>query len=79
VAPDLEPLELRRLKSDLVLYYECLHDLVALPSSEYFTMSYFTSQTTSLIAVYFVGIVYHLQCFKRLLSNVDLSTFTYCT
>jgi len=33
-ALDLEPLELRRLKSDLVLYYKCLHDLVALPSSE---------------------------------------------
>jgi len=34
-ALDLEPLELRRLKSDLVLYYKCVHDLVALPSSEY--------------------------------------------
>jgi len=32
---DLEPFELRRLKSDLVLYYNCLHDLVAPPSSEY--------------------------------------------
>ena len=44
-ALDLEPLELRRLKSDLVLYYKCLHDLVALPSSEYFTISNCTSQT----------------------------------
>jgi len=44
-ALDLEPLELRRLKSDLVLYYKCLHDLLALPSSEYFTVSNVTSQT----------------------------------
>jgi len=44
-ALDLEPLELRRFKSDFVLYYKRLHDLVALHSSEYFTMSYFTSQT----------------------------------
>jgi len=43
-ALDLEPLELRRLKSDLVLYYKCLNDLIALPSSEYFTVSNFTSQ-----------------------------------
>jgi len=41
----LEPLELRRLKYDLVLYYKCLHDLVALPSSEYFTVSNVTPQT----------------------------------
>jgi len=66
--------------SDLVFYYKYLHDLVALPSSEYFTMSNFTSQTqtgaidcsvlyalldimktTSLIAVYLVGIFYHIQ------------------
>jgi len=33
-AIDLEPLELRRPKSDLVLYYKCLNDLVALPNSE---------------------------------------------
>jgi len=45
VALDLEQLELRRLKSYLVLYYKCLHDLVALLSSEYFTKSNFTSQT----------------------------------
>jgi len=44
-ALDLEPLELRRLKSDLVLHYKCLHDLVALPSNEYFTVSNFNSQT----------------------------------
>ena len=44
-ALDLEPLEFRRLKSDLVLYPKCSHDLVILPSSDYFTMSYFTSQT----------------------------------
>ena len=44
-ALDLEPLELRRLKSDLVLYYKCLHDLVALLSSEYFTIFNCTSQT----------------------------------
>ena len=44
-ALDLEPLELRRLKSDLVLYYKCFHDFVALPSSEYFTISSCTSQT----------------------------------
>ena len=43
-ALDLEPLELRRLKSDLVLYFICLHDLVALPCSDYFTMSNDTSQ-----------------------------------
>jgi len=40
-ALDLEPLELRRLKSDLVLYYKCLHDL---HSSEY-TVSNVSSQT----------------------------------
>ena len=34
---DVEPLELRRLKSDFVLCYNCLHDLVNLPSSDYFT------------------------------------------
>ena len=28
---DLEPLELRRLKTDLVLYYKIFHDLVHLP------------------------------------------------
>jgi len=43
-ALDLEPLELRRLTSDLVLYCKCLHDLVALPSNEHL-VSNFTSQT----------------------------------
>ena len=42
---DLEPLEIRRLKPDLVLYYKCLHELVARPSSECLTMSNFTSKT----------------------------------
>ena len=44
-ALDLEPSEIRGLKSELVLYYKCLHDLVALPISEYFTISNCTSQT----------------------------------
>jgi len=29
---NLEPLELRRLKNDLVMYFKCLNNLVALPS-----------------------------------------------
>jgi len=33
---NLEPLELRRLKNDLVMYFKCLNTLVALPSDEYF-------------------------------------------
>ena len=32
----VEPFELRRPKSDLVLYYKYLHDLVALPYTDYF-------------------------------------------
>ena len=44
-AIDLEPLELRRLKADLVLYYKCLNNLVALPSHNYFTLSQHFSQT----------------------------------
>jgi len=32
---DLKPLELRRLKNDVVMYFECLNNLVALPSDEY--------------------------------------------
>ena len=36
VALNLEPLELRRLKNDLVMYYKCLNNLVALPSDEFF-------------------------------------------
>lgn len=46
-ALDLEPLELRRLKSDLVMYYKCLHDLVALPFNEFFVTSTYTSHTRS--------------------------------
>jgi len=33
---NLGPLELRRLKNDLVMYFKCLNNLVALPSDEYF-------------------------------------------
>jgi len=33
---NLEPLELCRLKNDLVVYFKCLNTLVALPSDEYF-------------------------------------------
>ena len=105
-ALDLEPLELRRLKSDLVLYYMCLHDLVALPCSDYFTMSNYTSQTRTggnrlLRPLYstkhFENDFFNrcvscwnflppavvnassISSFKRLLSNVDLSSFTHCT
>ena len=35
-AVNLELLELRRLKNDLVMYYKCSNNLVALPSDEYF-------------------------------------------
>jgi len=31
---NLEPIELRRLKNDLVMYYKCLNNFVALPSDE---------------------------------------------
>jgi len=105
-ALDLEPLELSRLKSYLVLYYKCLHDLVALPSSEYFTVSNVPSQTrtggnrllrplcsTKLyendffnhcvscwnFLPYTVVKASSISCFKRLLSNVDLSSFACCT
>jgi len=104
-ALDLEPLELRRLKSDLVLYYKCLNDLVALLSSEYFTVSNFTSQTRTggirLLCHSYSTKLYEndffnrcVSCwnflpytvvnassiwyFKRLLSNVDLSSFACC-
>jgi hypothetical protein len=104
-ALDIEPLELRRLKSDLVFYYKCFHDLVALPSCEYFTMSNFTSQTRTggnrLFRPLCSTRIYEndffnrciscwnllppaivnassISCFKRLLSSVDLSTFTHC-
>jgi len=33
---NLEPLELRRLKNDLMMHFKCLNNLVALPSDEYF-------------------------------------------
>ena len=39
-AINLEPLELRRLKNDLVMYYKCLNNLVALPSDEYFVKTF---------------------------------------
>ena len=41
----LEPLELRRLKSDLTVYYKCLHNLIALPSDVYFIRQQHESQT----------------------------------
>jgi hypothetical protein len=44
-AINLEPLELRRLKADLVLYYKCFNDLIALPHTDYFTLSQYTTQT----------------------------------
>jgi len=105
-ALDLGPLELHRLKSDLVLYYKCLHDIVALPSSKYFTVSNVISQTpkggnrllrplcsTKLyendffircisgwnFLPYTVVNASSISCFKRLLSNVDLSSFACCT
>ena len=34
---DLEPLELRRLRCDLIEYYKILHNLSPLPWSQYFT------------------------------------------
>ena len=46
-ALNLEPLELRRLKNDPVLYYKCLNNLVALPSDEYFCQQHQFSQTRS--------------------------------
>jgi len=33
---NLEPLELRKLKNGLVMYFKCLNNLVALPSDKYF-------------------------------------------
>ena len=41
----LEPLELRRLKTDLIMYYKILHDLIALPANEYFNQQHYFSQT----------------------------------
>ena len=47
-AINLEPLELRRLKNDLVnMYYKCLNNLVALPPDEYFCQQHQVSQTRS--------------------------------
>jgi len=46
-ALDLEPLELRRLKSDLVMYYKCFNDLVSIPCNDYFVASNYASQTRS--------------------------------
>ena len=43
----IEPLELRRLKNDLVMYFKCLNNLVALPSVEYFCQNLQVSQTSS--------------------------------
>ena len=44
-AINLEPLELRRLKMDLVLYFKCLNNLVALPSDVYFCSQHHATQT----------------------------------
>ena len=46
-AINLKPLELRRLKNDLVMYYKCFNNLVALPSDEYFFQQHQISQTRS--------------------------------
>jgi len=46
-AIDLEPLELRRLKADLTLYYKCFHNLIAKPSDAYFCESEQSSFTRS--------------------------------
>lgn len=43
----LEPLELRRLKADLTMYYKCINNLIALPSNIYFSQQLYTSQTRS--------------------------------
>ena len=41
----LELLELRRLKTDLIMYYKILHDLIALPANDYFNQQQYISQT----------------------------------
>ena len=46
-AIDLEPLELRRLKADLIFYYKSLHNLTALPSNDYFFELNYTTSTRS--------------------------------
>ena len=89
-ALDLEPLELRRLKSDLVMYYKCLHDLVAIPFNDFFVTSNYTSQTRSggskflrpcCSTNHFENSFFYrcLSCFKRLLSHVDMSSFIRCS
>ena len=42
---NLEPLELRWLKDDLVMYYKCLSNPIALPSDECFCQQHPVSQT----------------------------------
>jgi hypothetical protein len=44
-ALDLDPLEIRRLKADLVLYFKSFHNLVELPSNVYFNLSHNITQT----------------------------------
>ena len=41
----LEPLEVRRLKFDLILYYKSFHNLIALPHNLYFNFQSNLSQT----------------------------------
>ena len=42
-----EPLEVRRLKTDLIVYYKSLHNLIAIPFNEYFNLQTNLSQTRS--------------------------------
>jgi len=44
---NLKPLELRRLKNDLAMYFKCLNNLVALPSVEYFSQQNHSFHTRS--------------------------------
>ena len=44
---DLEPLELGKLKADLVLYDKCLHSLSALPNDAYFLTQFHVSNIRS--------------------------------
>jgi len=105
-ALELVPLELRRLKSDLVLYYQCLHDLVALPIAVSILECYISPHKRKQVVIdcsvlhallnfmkttnnffnryvscwnfspHVVVDASSISCFKRLLSNIDLSTFT---
>ena len=43
----LEPLEVRRLKTDLILYYKSLHNLIAIPFNDYFNLQTNLCQTRS--------------------------------